>query len=415
MKIAMILRRLNVKGGTQRQALSLAQELQKRGHEIILHTFYYDAEKCYAEMLKQFKVVHFSEHDLKQAESVGFPWRMLEPVTRVKRENQLAKALAERMAEDFDILNPHDQVSYKVAYYYKKLRKNIPSVWVMNDPPALQWGYDRMSEVDEVFSKPLWRRFGYWLLDQYDRFQFIRHQGAIVTNDLFNGTLVRRYYGFRTFPVRNGPDFEHFTFKEKQPPKGSVKLLTSGIFMPHRRYQDAIRAIPILVSKGINATLTIIGSLENDLEYAEKIRRVVSELGLEDRVKLAGRVSEKELIEAYHSHDIYTFQHHLQGDGLSPFEAAAAGMPLIISKTAGCREILTDRENVLLLEPKNPQDYADKVEELVRHPELFKQLAHAANAFARANLSWQNYTDGVFAVMQKVRAEGPQLILSAKS
>ena len=411
MKIAMILRRLNTKGGTQRQALSLAVELRKRGHEIVLYTFYYAPEKCYTEMLNNFKVIHLSENALKEAEHVGFPFNRIPPMRYGMTGNRMARALAELMDRDFDILNPHDQMAYKVACYYKKLCKDTPSVWVMNDPPALQWGYDRMKEVDEEFSKPLWRRIGYFLFDQYDRWRCIRHQDAIVTNDFFNGTLVKKYYGYRTFAVRNGPDFEHFRFEKKEPPHKAVKILTSGIFMPHRRYQDAIRAIPLLLSRGIDATLTIIGALESDIVYGKKIQKLIAELNLEKRVKLAGRVSEQELIDAYHDHDMYTFQHHLQGDGLSPFEAAASGMPLIISKTAGCHEILTDRENVLLLEPKNPEDYADKVAELVNSPALFSRLAEAANTFARANLSWENYADGVFAIMEKVKREGPQIKL----
>ena len=402
----MIFRRLNVKGGTQRQGLYLAQELKKRGHEIVLYTFYYAPEMCYGDMLSDFKVINLSPEELKVCENVGY---LRGPFARIKRENQLARALAKKIDFSFELLNPQDQVAYKVARYYKKFIKNIPSAWVMNDPPALRWGYERMKEVDEEFKKPFWRRLGYYLFDKYDQFTFIRHQDAIITNDLFNGTLVKHYYGFRTFPVRNGPDFEHFTFEKKVPPTKSVKILTSGIFMPHRRFQDAIRAIPILLEKGIDATLSIIGNPDADPIYAAKIKKVITDLNLENRVNLMGRVSEEALINAYHSHDIYTFQHHMQGDGLSPFEAAACGMPLIISKTAGCHEILTDHENVLLIEPKNPQMYADKVEELVRNPALFEKLANAANAFARANLSWKKYADGVFAVMEKTLKGGSQL------
>jgi len=57
MKIAIIVKKLNIKGGTQRQALSLAKELKKLGHEIKLYTFFYSNENCYADLLEGFEVI----------------------------------------------------------------------------------------------------------------------------------------------------------------------------------------------------------------------------------------------------------------------------------------------------------------------------------------------------------------------
>ena len=50
MNIAIIIRRLNVKGGAQRQALSLARELKNMGHNVALYTFFYDKDKCFSDL-----------------------------------------------------------------------------------------------------------------------------------------------------------------------------------------------------------------------------------------------------------------------------------------------------------------------------------------------------------------------------
>ncbi|MDP3735698.1 MAG: glycosyltransferase family 4 protein [bacterium] len=434
MRIAMILRRLNVKGGTQRQALSLGRELLRRGHKVDLYTLDLDRERCYPDLLALFPRIHeISPEAHAQAERLPTLARFLpSPLIALIRENRLARALAREIPADYDLLNPHDQVAYKIAYYYKTknttrsniqhrvLNKNVehsvlnsmPSIWNMNDLPLKMWAYDHRRGQEETFRQPWHRLLAYRLFDTYDVKKFIRRQDAIVVVDFFNRDLVRHYMGLKAFTVRSGPDFEHFPFREHEPPKNrSVRVLTSGIFLPHRRYEDAIIGTSILRSRGYDATLTILGLRENDPSYNAKLVALTRESGIEQYVTFTGSVSEERLIALYHTHHIYTFQHHLQSDGLSPFEAAACGMPIVVSKTAGCHELLTDGENALLIEPKNPEDWAQKIAALTDDPALYRRLATAANSFVRANFSWEKYADGFLQVVTEVQTSGAQVRL----
>ncbi|MBI4992195.1 MAG: glycosyltransferase family 4 protein [Candidatus Harrisonbacteria bacterium] len=396
-KIAVILRRLNVRGGTQRQALSLARELQKRGHTIKLYTFLYDADRSYGDMLKNFEVVSLNK-------GTGPSWLKSVPLVRhflqLVNENKLAKELAMMMDDDFDLLNPHDQVSYKVAFYYKKYKRNVPSVWHMNDLPLLCWAYDRLMGADEAFRQSLVKRFLYYIADQYEIRKFLRHQDAIIVVDSFNVDLVKKYMNLEAITVRSGPDTEHFTFTKRTPPSKNIKILTSGILMPHRRYQDTIRAVKMLLDEGCAPTLTILGDYENDKKYHQLLINLVNELGIQNNVKFLGRVSEKDLLRAYAEHDIYVFQHHLQSDGLSPFEAAVSGLPILVSRTAGCHEMLTDHENALIIEPKNPADIAGCVKELADNSDLYMKLSKNGAEFVCENFSWAKYADGVLRVFE---------------
>jgi len=305
------------------------------------------------------------------------------------------------MDTDIDLLNPHDQVSYRVAHYYKKYVRSIPSVWNMNDLPIYRFGYDKMREMDSAFHRSFLRRLSYRFLDAYEAY-FIRRQDRIVVVDFFNRGLVKKYLGLPAITVRNGPDLQHFSYKERKAPGKNIRLLTSGIFLPHRRFEDSIAALPLLIKQGYTPTLTIVGDYENDKTYAQKLQHVVSVLGLNDRVTFAGRISEQELIRAYESHDVYVFQHHLQSDGLSQFEAAATGLPMIVSRTAGCHEVLTDGKNALFINPKDPVDIAAKVTTLIENPELYLALSREGNAFIRNNFSWKTYTDDVLKVFAEV-------------
>ena len=52
MNIAIVLWEANIKGGTQRQALELANNLQAIGHHVDVFAYYYNIEKCYTELCK---------------------------------------------------------------------------------------------------------------------------------------------------------------------------------------------------------------------------------------------------------------------------------------------------------------------------------------------------------------------------
>ncbi len=402
LKIAFIIRRLNVKGGTQRQALSLVRELRKRGHIVKAYTFLYSPENCYPDLLEGLEVV-----SLERGTSAKFfkAIPLIRHLEQVFNENRLAKKLALKMDKDFDVLNPHDQVSYKVAYYYKKRVKKAPSVWHMNDLPLLRWGYDKMRGVDDDFQQSVIKRIFYYLFDLYEIKKFLRHQDKIIVVDNFNVGLVKDYMGLEAETVRSGPDIEHFTYTARKHPGKDIKILTSGILMPHRRYQDTISAVGILAGWGYNPMLTILGAYQDSDPYYKKLTRLVGELGLENRVSFVGRVTEKELLRVYAENDVYIFQHHLQSDGLSPFEAAVSGLPVVISRTAGSHETLTDHENALLINPKDPEDIAGRIKELADNPELYLKLSKSGAEFVKNNFSWEKYADGVLKEFQSALSD----------
>lgn len=393
MNIAFIVRRLNVRGGTQRQVLSLAQELKKMGHRITIYAVSYDPENCYTDLLHGLEVVAL---DRVSAGSKSTEYHFLREFFK---EHRVAKKLALLISRDTDILNPHDQVSYKVAYYYKKRVKNIPSVWNVNDVPLLQWGYARRREVDDTFRQPFIKRMLYVLFDRYDGIRFMRVQDAIVTLDERSRGLFKRYLGLESRVVRSGLDAEHFPYRARTLSfSRNFRLLTSGIFMPHRRFEDAIRAVRILVDRGYRLSLTILGDYESDRGYYTKLIHLCNELALHDAVHFAGKVSETELAEAYGNHDIYILQSHLQSYGLAAFEAGASGLPIIVSRTAGCHEVLADHKNALFIHPKNPEDIAGRIQELIDNPELYRKLSETGSAFVRDNFSWHNYAENMLGV-----------------
>ncbi len=373
MNIAIIIRRLNVKGGAQRQALSLARELKNMGHNVVLYTFFYDKEKCFDDLLDGMAV---------------FASNLADP-----------KRLSELIDPNTDVLNPHDQEAYKVAYFFKKGVKNIPSIWMMNDVPSKDFGFWKESQFNPLLRRSFAKAVYHKIYDFLDS-RFIKAQEKITVLDDWNKRLVREHFGKNAVVTRSGLDIDKFKFNEhKTGGSKGVKLLTTGIFSPHRRFEDLIIAVSLIPQ----AELTIVGDTSNDKKYYEKLKSLAGSLDISDRIKFLGKVSDPELVEAYKSHDIFVFPNHLQTWGLAVFEAMACGIPVILSRTTGASEVVTDRKNSMLINPKTPEEIKKAVIELASNPDFYSSISRNARKFVEENISWKRYAKSMLEVFNSAR------------
>lgn len=395
MKIGMIIKSLDISGGTARQIIMLGRELSRRGHEVTLYTFVYKKEKCFPDLLTDLRVVAYTK-EYSPFLARFFRLRFIGTLVHQLFENRRCRALALHMHPDLDFLNPHEQISMRVAYYYKKRVKNIPSASLMSDLTLASW-----SLFDDPGLRPPKRiflqRLINWLRDDYEIRKFIAAQEVIaVLNNrtkYIAGALLRRELAV----TRTGVDTTQFPYKKRGAISGkTVKILCHGIFYIHRRFEDVIQASAALRSYGYDARLTIIGDYEHKdtaREYYTKLQRMVRELDLQDRVVFRGAISAEALLTAYNESDIFVFASHMQTWGIAVFEAMATGLPVVLSNTAGASEVLKDGENVLLFEALDFRALTVQLLRLSREPELYARLSKAGSDFVRSTITWERHAD----------------------
>lgn len=378
MKIAIIVRKLNVRGGVQRHVICLARELVRKGHTVTLYTFLYDKEKCYADLLEGCRVVSLDRYPAH----TNFLFDIV-------AQNRAAKHLALKVDAHTDIVNAHDHVCYKVAFYFKKYVKDAPSVWTMHDMPTQSFGYARARELDPIVRKGLAVRLAYMLVDWYENVRFISRQNAIAVLDRRDKALVRRYFHKDALIVRNGLDIEKFPYRARSPlPPKEARLLMGGIFFAHRRFEDGIEAAKMLRDRGYDVTLTITGNYAADEGYYRRLTVLADARGIREYVAFTGEIAESGLALAYQACDVFLFPNHLQSWGLAVFEAAASGEPVIVSRSAGAAEVLTDGATALLVHPKSPEEIAEAVARLIDDPVLYEKLSREGRAFVEREISW---------------------------
>jgi len=387
MRIALVVWDLSISGGTQRQALELARYLQRRGHEVVVYCAYINRSKCYPELLKELNIVatHKQDYSASRDGISGWIKYPAEPLFTAE-----ARALAENMDPNLDLVNPHDFQAYRVAYYYK-MAHGTPAVWMVNDLPRSMIpprGLSPRKLLDVLHYLVLGGPLGYLA----DRRRIRALDGAVVF-DKPSMEAYRRRTGITPSRMGSGLDPSSFDFVPGDGcgDKDGFTILAVGIFFPHRRFEDLVRALSILSKKRIKARLLLVGSEAYDKAYAGKIRGLVSSLGLEDEVSFLGEVPENELRALYSSSDVLVFPNSPQTWGLAVFEAMASGTPAVVSTGAGASEVLSDGENALLVPPGEPASIARALERLRNDRGLYIKLSWAGREFVEEKISWDAY------------------------
>lgn len=184
----------------------------------------------------------------------------------------------------------------------------------------------------------------------------------------------------------HGVDTDYFSPPESRPPEVSLParpatplILSVGRLVPKKGFETLLRASRLLADQGYDFRLEIVG------EGPERARltALIRELGLEDRVKLAGLLVQHEVRERYHQAHCMVLASQItergDRDGIpnTLAEAMACGVPVVASALPSIRELIPGEESGLLVPPEDPDELARAIASLLADPGLHARLAAA--------------------------------------
>ena len=98
-----------------------------------------------------------------------------------------------------------------------------------------------------------------------------------------------------------------------------------------------------------------------------KARLFVKTHNLEDQVTFTGYIPEIEIRPYYSNAEALVFPtYHQEGFPMVVFQSLAAGMPIITTQIRAAADYLTEPDNVLWVEPKNPVSIAGAMNKLLK-------------------------------------------------
>jgi glycosyltransferase involved in cell wall biosynthesis len=122
-----------------------------------------------------------------------------------------------------------------------------------------------------------------------------------------------------------------------------------------------------------------------DRDYGEEVRSRVE--ALRESVIWIEGIAPSQMASAYASADVVLNSSLSEGFSNSMLEAVVAGRPILASNIAGNRGVLDDpvaqRSHAVWFDPRSPEELADAMIRLADAPELRKELARQAEAFAQ--------------------------------
>lgn len=109
----------------------------------------------------------------------------------------------------------------------------------------------------------------------------------------------------------------------------------------------------------------------------ENLKRLTSDLKLDDKVIFTGRISREDLINTYCGADLFVFSSQTETQGLVIAEAKAAGLPTIAIDAFGVSNMIQNGEDGFLV-PPDSQLFTEKVIKLISNTDLRIKMSQKA-------------------------------------
>ena len=274
----------------------------------------------------------------------GNPYKLIPAAIRLAR---LAKE------KQLDHLHVHSCAGSAILAMHAKRLADLPYSLTLN--ANLEWWG---GEMDRKFGESAFTiAITQWLYDQ------VRKQMPHLRDD-------------QLLLGRIGVDTDKWTPGE-EPNNDVPQLIIVGRLHEskgHRVLLDALAKVP-------GAELTIVG----DGPERTAIEKQIESLGLKERVRLTGSVSEHQIIELMRSADLFVAPSHAEPLGVVYMEAMAMGVATIGTSAGGVAEIIDSGKDGLLVPPRDPEALAEAIQSLIDNPDRRRSLAKAGRESVVAN------------------------------
>ncbi|HUE99552.1 MAG TPA: glycosyltransferase family 4 protein [Anaerolineales bacterium] len=255
---------------------------------------------------------------------------------------------------------------------------------------AMSWGYDLVMDAD----KSAWMR---WVT------RYTLRRSAFFTSD---ANVTRdKAVAFGMDPEKTvifpwGTNIEHFIPKKeergKKKPSGakrkwSIRNPKSVTLFCNRTWEviygvDVLaRAFVKVAAKNPDVNLILLGGGSQ----SAKIRQVLMNGGVMDRVHFGGHIAQADLPRWYHMADLYISPSHVDGSSVSLMEALASGLPCLVSDIPGNKEWIEDGVDGWLFRDGDVGDLAEKILYAVENRGAFRKISDAARKTAEQKADWK--------------------------
>ena len=159
-------------------------------------------------------------------------------------------------------------------------------------------------------------------------------------------------------------------------------ITTASADIPLKGLKYLILALPNIIKVFPKTSLTVIGRSPSD----SKLRKLITDLSLEDKIAFRSGITEEEIVNLYHSSEIAVIPSLYEGFGFGAGEAMACGIPLISTHSGGLEEVVGDSAVKIL--PASTEEIESAVIKLFSSPDRKTELSKMGRERMEKMFDW---------------------------
>lgn len=140
------------------------------------------------------------------------------------------------------------------------------------------------------------------------------------------------------------------------------------------------------------------------------LQELARELGLGERVRFLGRIAESDLAGLYRLASLFVLvSRRYEGGGegipLTPLEAAACGVPIVVGDEDGSREAVVEGETGFIVPSRDEDALVATLERCAASPDLLRKLGEGAARRAAECFSYERFVKEHAALLERLRMQ----------
>jgi glycosyltransferase involved in cell wall biosynthesis len=205
---------------------------------------------------------------------------------------------------------------------------------------------------------------------------------------IYNGISVPGFEGPRESRLR----------RQLAIPDDTVLIGALGNIRPAKDYPGLLEAYARVAGSRPDTCLVIAGEGKGRLMAELQAQR--SRLSLEGRVHFLGFCPDPG--EYLRNLDIFVLGSVTEGFSIATIQAMAAGIPVVVTRSGGPQEIVSEGHDGVLVAPGDPVQLGDALLRLIASPDERRKMAREGKATVRTRFAVQTMVAGYQAIYQRL-------------
>lgn len=380
-------------GGQVVYVLELAKAISKLGIKVDIYTRWFD------KTLKQIDPVP-GYPDVNVIRIYSGPWEFIpkEYIYDVLPELiENMKLFIEENNFEYDLYHGHyvdaGIVTIAVAKAFDK-----PAYFTAHSLGA--WKRDQMGGDPDEMEKKF--NFNHRIAEEIRIFKAVNAQTVTSVLQLEKLEKLYDFYADNIVDIPPGVDIHTYHLPSEEDKKKKTDLPEKYIFCISRidtnKGHDFLLKAFDFVRKEIKDVDLVIGGgspnpKQREIGLYDKMRKIINEKGMEDRVRLIGYVPDELMPTYYQQSEMFVLPSLFEPFGMTTQEAMSCGRPVVASKFGGIRNVIINGENGILVDPSKPHEFAEAILKLIKNKELSEKIGMQAYKTCQEEFSWEAIAD----------------------